>query len=53
MPALITLTEHNDLGVVTSAMALINGLASHNQQDYERKFTVCVYVCVCISQFGG
>jgi AP-2 complex subunit alpha len=35
LPALITLTEFPDMGVVTCAMALINGLASHNQMEYE------------------
>eukprot|EP00606_Chrysophyceae_sp_TOSAG23-5_P000521 GSChrysophyteH2.ASY1.ANO1.268.1 assembled CDS len=56
MPALITLTEHNDLGVVTSAMALINGLASHNQQDYELlvPYVVAILTRLVIdSRYGG
>eukprot|EP00605_Chrysophyceae_sp_TOSAG23-4_P002772 GSChrysophyteH1.ASY1.ANO1.3056.1 assembled CDS len=35
VPALIILTELDNLSVVTCAMALINSLASHNQIEYE------------------
>ncbi len=35
IPALIILTELDNLSVVTCAMALINSLASHNQIEYE------------------